>query len=556
MRRCFLIVLPLLLMACAGPAGQQPLGNQPDPLAKQQAQPGGAACDPGKEHWRQSGPPKRGGVLKRSGGYGVGTMTHIDLSAPDRPNPGPVPNVYGYLVTPRACYYEDSAMEPDLAKSWEISQDGRTWTFKLNPDVRWHNKPPVNGRAFTSADVGWTIDHVKKGGGIRVYWDGVEHQEPDAQTVVLRLKEPDAEFLEKIGDPSNAMFAKEVFETHGDSKQIAVGTRSFMLKEFRSGQFATVVRNPDWKELGEDGRPLPYIDEIQSIVFGDYAAEVAAMRSGQLDFNTTTGFRKLEADALKQASPKLQLYEDVAATPWGLWLNHRRKPLDDVRVRRALNLAIDREEIIIRQGGGAVLSGYIPPAIGKFAWPQEKVVEKFKPNPEQAKRLLAEAGFGPGQLKIKMQSNDRYLQDAEVAQQHLKNVGIEVALSNEGAKSANSMLSAPDWDTVWSGQSPSSTFADRWMSVWQTGSSQNYLGFSDPEADRLIVAQRHEMDPAKRKQALDQLQDVLYDRAAYAPAISLIYYRFYSCQLRNMRPTHPSQNMEGVKNAWLDQTGC
>lgn len=82
------------------------------------------------------------------------------------------------------------------------------------------------------------------------------------------------------------------------------------------------------------------------------------------------------------------------------------------------------------------------------------------------------------------------------------------------------------------------------------------MGFSDPEADKLIVAQRNEMDPAKRKQVLDQLQDLLYDRVAYAPAISLVYYRFYSCQLRNMRPTHPSQNMEGVSRAWLDPAGC
>lgn len=169
---------------------------------------------------------------------------------------------------------------------------------------------------------------------------------------------------------------------------------------------------------------------------------------------------------------------------------------------------------------------------------------------------MQEAGYGPGQLKLGMKSVIRYIQDAEVAQSHLKAVGIDVSLTNEGARSANSILSAPDWDTVWSGQSPSSTFADRWMQVWQTGSSQNYLGFSDREADRLIVAQRQEMDPAKRKQVLDQLQDVLYDRVAYAPAISLVYYRFYSCQLRNMRPTHPSQNMEGVARAWLDPTGC
>jgi len=545
----------LLAAACAGPASRQ-LVDEPEPLAKQQAQQASVRCEPGKEHWRSPGPPTRGGIFRRSGGYDVGGMNSIDLSAPERPNPGPIANVYGHLVTPRACYYEDGAMEPDIANSWEVSLDGRTWTFRLKDGVRWHNKPPVNGRAFTAADVAWTIEHVKKGGGLRVYWDGVEHEEPDAHTVMLKLKEPDAEFLGKVGDPSNAMFPREVHEQYGDFKQVAIGTRSFMLKEFRPGQFSHVVRNPDWKEMGEDGKPLPYIDEIQAIVFGDYAAEVAAVRANQLDLNSTTGFRKLEADALRQANPKLQPFQDVAATPWGLWLNHRRKPLDDVRVRRAISLAIDREEIILRQGGGAVLAGFIPPAIGEFAWSQEKVREKFKADPETAKRLLQEAGYGPTQLKLSMKSVVRYIQDAEVAQSQLKAAGIEVALSNEGARSANSILSEQGWDTVWSGQSPSSTFADRWMSVWQTGSSQNYLGFSDPEADRLILAQRREIDPAKRKQLLDQLQDVLYDRAAYAPAISLVYYRFYSCQVKNMRPTHPSQNMEGIARAWLDPTGC
>lgn len=554
------ITVAFLLAACAGPTqpGGAPVTQEETELTAIQhfERKRDLACDPGREHWRVQGTPKRGGTFSRANI----NLPHLDVTAP-MGNSHYTAQVYEHLVETRACYYEDTVMVPGLAQSWEVSPDGKTWTLKLRQDVKWANKAPVTGRPFTAADVVWTIEHQKAGGQLRSAWQPVQYETPDQHTIILRLAEADADFLGNVlGERLNYILPREIKEQYGDFKQMAAGTGPYMLKTYTPLTRVTLERNPDYREMGVDGKPLPYIDEIDMLVMPDYAAEVAAMRTGQLDLNQVTGYLKRDADALRAANPKFVVYQDVAPIPRGLWMRLDMKPFDDIRVRKALFYAIDHDEII--EGGyqgGAMRTGHMPAAIIDFAWPPSKVREKFKPDRERSKQLLAEAGYGPDNpLKFTMKSGTPPQDSggAEVVQNHLKLVGVDAQIELTPTLVA-STISARDYHAAWGGISPASIFPNRWMGGFlRCGDSRNYTNLCDPEIDRLSRAQESELDKAKRKVLLDQLQDKLYDTMPYVPTQSLIYYRFYSCRIKNIPSTDYTQQLSGIARAWLDPTGC
>ena len=132
----------------------------------------------------------------------------------------------------------------------------------MHENVTWHNLPPVNGRAFTSADIAWTLDYYAVASPQRRFYSGVTHSEPDPNTVVLKLSKPTADFALMLADDSNAVLPHEIKEQHGDYKQIAVGTGAWQLKEYQARQYITWERNPNYYIMGADGKPLPYMDEV------------------------------------------------------------------------------------------------------------------------------------------------------------------------------------------------------------------------------------------------------------------------------------------------------
>ena len=513
-------------------------------------------CAPGQEHWRSDGTPTRGGTFIKSGGSRG--ANHLDTSAPGGGHNSV--QVYEHLVETRACFYEDTVMVPGLAKSWTVSGDGLVWTVKLNEKAKWHNVPPVNGRPFTSADVAFTIEHQLAGGQLRSSWTNVSHQEPDDNTIVLTLKEPNPDFLGNVlGERLQVMLPHEVKEQYGDFKTVAIGTGPYMMKEFKNNQYMELERTPNWRENGFDGKPLPYIDSVEFPVFSDYAAEIASMRAGQLNLNTTTGYLKRDFDAIMASNATLKGYQDIAPIPRGLWVNHKVKPFDDIDVRKALLYATNSDEIVeLGYQGGAVRTGYLPTAITQYAWPVEKVQEAFKTDLDKAKEHLTKAGFGPDNpLKFEMTMGS-VAQDkgGEVTQEQLKKIGVEVDVKVVPGFAAG-FVRRLEYDAAWTGVSPASIFTDRWMGGFvRCGDSRNVTQMCDSELDRLSLAQGRELDPVKRNQLLDQLQNRLLEVAPFVPVLSLVYYRIYDCHVQNMPSTEYTQQLSGLSSAWLDNTKC
>ncbi len=550
------IFFGLLVLCLAGCAGRPVPGNgtEEQPAVRPAGQPlAEDQCKAGSESWRSTGSPKRGGSFTRalSSGSGVG---HLDLTTPGA-TVNAIPNVYEKLVGLRLCFSEDITVEPELARSWELSSDAKTWTFKLRDDVRWQNKPPVNGRRFSPADVAWTIDLQQKGGQLAPYWTGVTYDNPDPQSIALHLPQPDADFLAKLANGTNVIMPREVKEQLGDFKTEAIGTGPYIVKEFRQGQQVLLERNPDYYQQGADGKSLPYIDGMRLVYFGDGASIVASLRAGQLDLNDSQGMRKLDWESLKQNS-KVKPMQTLAGSSWGLFFNLSKRPFDDVRVRKAFALAVDTGEVIDgAYQGAAVPTGFMPAAIREFAWTPENNAEKFKSDPGRAKQLLADAGF-PNGLELPMEVPAQYQLDGEIVQKQLEKAGVKTAIAT-GNAGTTAIMSGPNFLLTWGGLTPTAYFPDRWLNgPLHSKSNLNYIHLSDPKVDALAEAQIRETDLTKRKQVINEMQDYLYEVMPFVPGVTRTYFYIYTCRVQNMRPYSPTHNLEGIAQAWLDPSDC
>lgn len=558
MKRILIAPLALIVFACAPQPAATPTN---DPISDDKAvvkeayRKTAEDCVPGNDHWRETSAPKRGGAFTRSGS----PVANLDLMRGSTNEPGP--HVYQALLSTRGCYYGDGVMNPLLATGWEIAPDGLTITLKLRDDVKWHNLPPVNGRPFAAADVASSIDYhlnAQNASQARAFWLGVTHQEPDARTVVLRLSEPNADFVEDLGHFQNVMLPREVKDLEGSYARTAIGTGPYIhdAASWKPENELTLNRNPAYYERGLDGSPLPYIDRVRSVYFADYIAEVAAFRSGQLDRTGSFGLLRAEADEYRKLYPNALKREELQLAAYSIWFNLDKAPWNDVRVRRAISLAIDREELIASNRGSAVYGGFVPSSRVEYSWPEEKKRERFKSDKEQARKLLGEAGYQPGSITTTIMTGGQYQEDAEVVQYLLSAVGINAQVTIQGRTWSPIWTQRKYPDLGWGGAPGAHILNDLVKSILETGNPKNTIRFSDAEVDRLAKAQAAEYDVEKRVALVDRLQDRLVETMPYVPGISRVYHHFYNCRVKNVAWTKNGEGHIGLKTYWLDQAGC
>jgi peptide/nickel transport system substrate-binding protein len=290
---------------------------------------------------------------------------------------------------------------PSLAESWSVSQDGKTYTFKLRQGVKFHD-----GSTMTSRDVKASYDKIifppegvgssRKG----QYSDVAAVEAPDASTVVFRLKEASASFLSSMSSPWNFIYKADILakDPHWYEKNI-MGTGPFTFVEHVKGSHVVGKKNPNYWDKGK-----PHLDGFRAIFIRDSAAQVAAVR-GERAHIQFRGFTPKDRENLKSAlGDKITVQE----SPWDCVLlvaiNHEKKPFDDKRVRRALTLALDRHTAskalsqiaIVKSVAGVQVPGT------PFATPPEELnklagywtdIEKSR---AEARRLLKEAGVPDG----------------------------------------------------------------------------------------------------------------------------------------------------------------
>ena len=346
-------------------------------------------------------------------------------------------------------------IEGDLAESWTQPNE-TTYVFKLRKGVRWQNKPPVNGRELTADDVVYTVERFRtvKGNANAYMLKSLDKVEAlDKYTVRFTLKETYAWFLDILANPmAVAIVAKECVEKFGDLKkpEATVGTGPWMLDSYRPNVGFTLVRNPNYFVAG-----LPHIEKIEAFVDEDKASRIAAFLAGKYDLGTEFpgSIDRVDwvqiKDNLKQKRPSLQTLEFPSNVMNHLYFRNDKAPFSDVRVRRAMSMAMDRKAITDAvYEGVSVLNPAVPAALKEWSIPFAQLgdgARYFKYDPAAARKLLAEAGVPNGYqatIDFTTYGSTVLVDMAQLVIKYLKDVGIDAKLNTKeyGAYIATHLL--------------------------------------------------------------------------------------------------------------------
>ena len=353
------------------------------------------------------------------------------------------------------------ALTGALAESWE-QPDPKTYIFHIRQGVYWHDKPPVNGRELTAYDVEHSYHRMlgnkltgtefseaepSPGGGSLVALPFESVEATDKWTVVMKLKEPNLAGLDYILDWYNmAIQPPEVIEQYGDDWdwQNMVGTGPYMITDLVPGSSLTYTKNPEYWGYDEKypENRLPYIDEIRILVIEEAATKLAALRSAKIDFTGPSGGAQLttvdQAESLMRTNPELVVHTWSERSNANAWLNVSKPPFDDIRVRYAMQMALDLEtmnftyfkghaDTIPRGRVGRAFEGYVVPF---EEWPEE-IKQYHRYDPERADKLLDEAGYPRGADGIRFKTTYLHLQRfdlgwAELSAAYWRDIGVDV----------------------------------------------------------------------------------------------------------------------------------
>lgn len=417
---------------------------------------------------------------------------------------------------------EYATLLPILVEKWDISSDVKAYTITLRKGVKWQNLPPVNGREFVADDVLFNIKRYSGPDSIEVVeFSQIESAEaPDKYTVVIKLKEPNAFFMLDISGQAEYMLAPEFVKETGDKPgERAIGTGPYILKEFSQRTRLTFVRNPDYWGRDRNGNRLPYTDQIDYTLIADTASLVAAFRTGQIDIFSGTGLTESVINVAK-SMPDVRLFNTGIASLFGLSFVSKNPPWDDVRMRRALNMALDKEKYKESFGIPGIPWMYY----GGIPWSLiedrpitvEDMGSWYKYNPTESKRLRTEAGF-PESFKfgtpIRTYPPERSRQTALV-QQLLKAEGIELQTTQQTASDYQAEYNfRRDMDISIHHQKFVKDYSLYTASLYNFScdSQDNKAWICDPEVERVIKQIKVTTDPVKTKQFARFLWDFEVD---------------------------------------------
>jgi len=410
--------------------------------------------------------------------------------------------------------YNTLTLEPALADKWETPDD-QTYTFHLRSGLSFANIAPVNGRALTSADVKWSYEYESRTGQFgdkklppaQNAWmfSGVNSvQTPDAQTVVVKFDQPYTPFQNYIAYPWNPIMPHEIYDADGHFKNRIVGSGPFQLDVPASQKGSRWVwkKNPTYWEQG-----YPLLDSVTWLVIADEAAGRAAFQTKQLDVfpGAGTNIDVPTLEQLKQQRPDANVETYINPAPIHLYIQTKTKPLDDLRVRQAISLSIDRDEFI--QTFTAGKGGYAMAGASVDTYSQDEMKQLLKTDLAQAKQLLTAAGYANGvDLEILTPGQaygDVYVQQAQLLQAQLKKGGFNPHITAIDKADYLARKQKQAFQIVFTGKALAPD-PDSYLTVFEPGAVENYGGVDDPSLTTLIHQQRQEKDAAKRKEIIRQ----------------------------------------------------
>ncbi|MBK6014514.1 ABC transporter substrate-binding protein [Streptomyces sp. MBT53] len=392
-------------------------------------------------------------------------------------------------------------LAPDLAESWEPDAKASTWTFRLRKDVAFHN-----GRAFTSADAAYTLRHIldkatasPQAAVLAPLIDPAKLGTPDAHTLVVPLKSPNAEF------PSLLTHYNCYVIPDGSAKSIGrtgIGTGPFKLESFAPAGPGRVTAYTDhWA-----GRPV--LDTIDFYSVADMSARSNALLAGQVDLLSQTNLDFATARVVA-ASDRATIARVKNAQWYVLPMLTTEKPFTDVRVRQAMKLAYDPEHVVQVALQGAGTAGWdnpVPPS------DPAHISAHPKHDPEQAKYLLKQAGHEGLAMDLYTSSYDPLFTPMALAyQDSAKRAGIRIKVKTASADSYYTQIwmKKPLMATYWfTGRPVDQLFTQ----IFRSGSSYNETAWSDKEFDAVLDRARAELDDTKRRELYGEAQTLVIEK--------------------------------------------
>jgi peptide/nickel transport system substrate-binding protein len=435
---------------------------------------------------------------------------------------------------------------PYLADSWKKSDDGLTYTFKLNPKALFHDGQPI-----TSKDVAFSIETVKQyhpfGKSMYTNLDKVET--PDPHTVVVKFTKPNPAFLLEISTPALLPILPEHVYGKGNIREnphnnAPIGSGPFKFSSYKPGQYLTVEKFKRFF-LG-----APHLDKITYVIIKDDNAATLAIQRGEIQYVAYPPFRLSEVARLAK-NPKLVLthkgYEGVGALVWLEFNMVEKGPLQNEKVRQAISYAIDRNFITQKLQRGQTQPVYGP--IHYSSPYYDKNLNHYDVDLDKANKLLDEAGFPKKADGTRFELRLDYIPTnpdisqnvAEYLRPQLKKIGIKINLRPSPdfptwAKRIANYEYDLDIDPVFNWGDPVIGVARTYMStnvrkgvVWA-----NMSGYKNPKVDQLLEQAAVENDPAKRKALYGEFQQIVNKELPVAWIATYPSNTIYAKDLRNL----------------------
>jgi peptide/nickel transport system substrate-binding protein len=516
----------------------------------------------GSTGFAQGTKPKRGGILNSLLIEDPpGLIIHESATVS---NVWPMSPCYSNLVLfdPLKPLESVDTVIPELAERWSWQDNYKNLVFFLRKNVKWHD-----GKPFTSADVKYTFDVAREApeapaklrlSARKEWWTNVAAIEaPELYTVVFHLKRPQPSLLLMLASGYSPVLPAHV--PINELRQRCVGTGPFRQKEWLRGQLVELERNPDYFVPGR-----PYLDGIRYTIIRERGTRLAALQAGRLDAFVPLEMTKAMADAARSGAPSLVITEIGQNGSDNVLINHKRAPFDNALVRRAVNFALDRRSYVksVRQDGAVIGAALMPKPMGFWGLgePDLRNLAGYREparDKAEAKRLLAEAGHGPGKpLRLEMvtRTSPIYVDLASYAVDQLRLVGIEATIKQLDTSAWFPALARREFQIAANLTAGGFDDPDAYLvENYKCGSSRNYTDYCSETMDRQIEQQSQELDRTKRLKMVSDIQRTLEAEVA-RPMLG--WRKEYFAQypyVKNLVPHNALYNYGRMQEVWLDR---
>jgi peptide/nickel transport system substrate-binding protein len=469
-----------------------------------------------------AGEPKSGGILRiyhrdSPGSASIHEGATYSINIPFMP-------VFNNLVIfdQHIAQNSTATLRPELAESWAWSGDGKTLTFKLRKDVKWHD-----GKPFTSADVKCTFDMLMgksqqkfRQNPRKSWYDEVNEVTVNGDyEASFNLKRPQPALLSLLASGYTPVYPCHV--PPGDMRTKPIGTGPFKFVEFKANESIKLEKNPNYFKKG-----LPYLDGMEFTIITNRSTAVLAFAAGKFDMTFPTHITIPLLKDVKSQAPNAVCAVEPTNVSTNIIVNSSAPPFDNIDIRRAMAMSLDRKAFIsiMFEGQGDVGGTMLPAPAGLWAMPKE-MLEKIpgygpdvNANREEAKKLMQKAGYGPDKhlaVKVSTRNLAEYRDPAVILIDQLKSIYIDGELDVVDTAQWFPKVARKDYSlglnlTGNAVDDPDQSFYEN----YSCGSERNYTNYCNKEIEKLFDVQSQETDVNKRKQLVWEIDKKLQEDVA------------------------------------------